>query len=150
MARRQGQRSGALRSDLSGPEPVGQDHRAVAGVGVSVPPGADGVRAAIRHPRDRDEGQAFSTDRNLFHISYEGGILEDPWEEAPEEIFQMTVSPEKAPAKPAYVEIDYEEGNPVAVNGKRLSPAALLAHLNGLGGAHGSAAWTSWRTATSA
>src|SRR5207253_4602484 len=83
------------------------------------------------------KAKPYSTDQNLYHVSYEGGILEDPWEEAPEEIFQITVSPEKAPAKAAFVEIDYEEGNPVAVNGKRLSPAALLAHLNALGGAHG-------------
>jgi len=83
------------------------------------------------------KAKPYSTDQNLFHVSYEGGILEDPWEEAPEEIFRMTVSPERAPAKPAYVEIDYEEGNPVAVNGTRLSPAALLAQLNALGGAHG-------------
>ncbi len=94
---------------------------------------------ALRHgiPVTATKAKPYSTDRNLFHVSYEGGILEDPWKEAPEEIFQMTVAPEKAPAKPAYVEIDYEEGNPVAVNGKRLPPAALLARLNALGGAHG-------------
>jgi argininosuccinate synthase len=97
------------------------------------------IEYAVRHgiPVTATKAKPYSTDRNLFHVSYEGGILEDPWKEAPEEIFQMTVAPEKAPAKPAYVEIDYEEGNPVAVNGKRLSPAALLARLNALGGAHG-------------
>ena len=83
------------------------------------------------------KAKPYSTDQNLFHVSYEGGILEDPWEEAPEDIFQMTVAPAKAPAKPAYIEIEYEEGDPVAVDGTRLSPAALLAHLNALGGAHG-------------
>lgn len=88
-------------------------------------------------PVTATKAKPYSTDQNLFHVSYEGGILEDPWEEAPEAIFQMTVSPEKAPSKPAYVEIEYEQGNPVAVNGKRLSPAALLARLNELGGAHG-------------
>ena len=76
-------------------------------------------------------------DLNLFHVSYEGGILEDPWEAPPDEIFQMTVSPEQAPNKPREVEIDYEAGNPVAVDGKKMSPATLLAHLNKLGGAHG-------------
>jgi len=76
-------------------------------------------------------------DLNLFHISYEGGILEDPWASPPDEIFQMTVSPEHAPDKPLEVEIDYEAGNPVAVDGKKMSPATLLAHLNKLGGAHG-------------
>jgi argininosuccinate synthase len=76
-------------------------------------------------------------DMNLFHVSYEGGILEDPWEPPPPDIFQMTVSPEDAPDKPLEIEIDYAAGNPVAVNGKKMSPAGLLAHLNKLGGAHG-------------
>ena len=99
----------------------------------------DLIDYAKRHgiPVTATKEKPYSTDRNHFHVSYEGGILEDPWEEAPEEIFQMTVAPEKAPAKPGYVEIDYEQGNPVAVDGKRLSPASLLARLNRLGGAHG-------------
>ena len=97
------------------------------------------IEYAKRHgiPVTATKAKPYSTDRNSFHVSYEGGILEDPWEEAPDEIFQMTVAPEKAPAKPAYVEIGYEQGNPVAVDGHRLSPAALLAELNELGGAHG-------------
>ena len=97
------------------------------------------IEYAKRHgiPVTATKAKPYSTDRNSFHVSYEGGILEDPWEEAPEEIFQMTVSPEKAPAKPEYVAISYEQGNPVAIDGKRLSPAALLAELNELGGAHG-------------
>jgi len=97
------------------------------------------IEYAKRHgiPVTATKAKPYSTDRNSFHVSYEGGILEDPWEEAPDEIFQMTVSPEKAPAKPAYVEIGYEQGNPVVVDGQRLPPAALLAELNELGGAHG-------------
>jgi argininosuccinate synthase len=79
----------------------------------------------------------YSSDRNLLHISYEGGILEDPWREPYEDMFLLTVSPEKAPDKPEYVEIEYERGNPVAVDGERLSPAALLARLNVIGGKHG-------------
>ncbi|MCS6924807.1 MAG: argininosuccinate synthase [Candidatus Binatia bacterium] len=79
----------------------------------------------------------YSTDRNLFHISYEGGILEDPWREPYEDMFVLTVSPERAPDTPEYVEIEYEAGDPVAVNGERLSPAALLGRLNVLGGRHG-------------
>ena len=79
----------------------------------------------------------YSSDRNLLHISFEGGILEDPWNEPLDDMFLLSVSPEKAPDKPTYVEIDYEQGNPVAVDGKRLSPAELLAHLNKLGGANG-------------
>src|SRR4029079_4604095 len=69
----------------------------------------------------------YSTDRNLFHISYEGGVLEDPWAEPPPKMFLLTNSPESAPDVPVYVEIEYEGGNPVAVDGKRQSPAALLA-----------------------
>jgi argininosuccinate synthase len=99
----------------------------------------DLMEYAKRHgiPVTATKAKPYSTDRNSFHVSYEGGVLEDPWEEAPDEIFQMTVSPEKAPAKPAYVEIGYEQGNPVAIDGKRRLPAALLAELNELGGAHG-------------
>ena len=88
-------------------------------------------------PVSATKAKPYSVDLNLFHVSYEGGILEDPWEEPPDEIFRMTVSPEKAPSKPRVVEIDYERGDPVAVDGKRMSPATLLAHLNGLGGEHG-------------
>ena len=79
----------------------------------------------------------YSTDRNLFHISYEGGILEDPWAEPPPKMFLLTNSPESAPDVPVYVELEYEAGDPVAVDGKRLSPAALLTTLNRLGGEHG-------------
>ncbi len=79
----------------------------------------------------------YSTDRNLFHISYEGGILEDPWCEPYEDMFVLSVAPERAPDAPEYVEIEYEGGNPVAVNGERLTPAVLLGRLNALGGTHG-------------
>ena len=79
----------------------------------------------------------YSMDRNLLHLSFEGGILEDPWQEPKEDMFVLTTSPEKAPSKPVYVEITYERGNPVALNGKRLSPAKLLTRLNKLGGTHG-------------
>jgi argininosuccinate synthase len=79
----------------------------------------------------------YSVDQNLFHTSYEGGILEDPWAEPPEELYTQTVSPEKAPDKPFYLEIEYKAGDPVAMNGKRLSPARLLERLNALGAAHG-------------
>jgi argininosuccinate synthase len=79
----------------------------------------------------------YSEDRNLLHISHEGGILEDPWAEPPEEIFVLSVSPENAPDKPTYVEIEFEEGNPVAIDGEKLSPAALLDRMNILAGANG-------------
>ena len=79
----------------------------------------------------------YSTDRNLLHISFEGGILEDPWKEPREDMFILTASPEKAPQKPTYLEISYEKGNPVAINNKSLSPARLLARLNKLGGING-------------
>jgi argininosuccinate synthase len=79
----------------------------------------------------------YSIDRNLLHISFEGGILEDPWSEPPEEMFVLTVSPEKAPNRPAIVEIDFVEGIPTQVDGKALSPADLLSELNRLGGENG-------------
>src|SRR4026207_1358948 len=79
----------------------------------------------------------YSTDRNLMHISYEGGILEDPWAEPPENILQLTRSPENASAEPQYVEISFERGEPVAIDGRKLDPVALLETLNKLGGAHG-------------
>ncbi len=79
----------------------------------------------------------YSTDANLMHISYEGGILEDPWNEPPESIFQLTRSPENASAEAQYVEISFEKGEPVAIDGRKLNPVALLETLNELGGAHG-------------
>ncbi len=79
----------------------------------------------------------YSTDRNLFHISYEGGILEDPWAEPPSKMFLLTVSPEEAPESPAYVEIEFESGTPVAVDGRRVGAVELLERLNRLGGEHG-------------
>jgi argininosuccinate synthase len=79
----------------------------------------------------------YSTDRNLMHVSYEGGILEDPWNEAPADIFQLTLAPESASAEPEFVEISFRKGEPVAVNGTELDPVALLEKLNSLGGKHG-------------
>ena len=79
----------------------------------------------------------WSSDRNLLHISFEGGILEDTWAEAPEEMYVLTKSPEKAPNKAQYVEIEFKNGNAVAVDGDKMTPAQLLAHLNYLGGQHG-------------
>jgi argininosuccinate synthase len=79
----------------------------------------------------------YSTDSNLLHISYEGGVLEDPWAAAPEDIYTLTVSPRNAPDAPEDIEVGFQAGDPVAVNGRKLSPAALLAELNRLGGRHG-------------
>jgi len=79
----------------------------------------------------------YSMDRNLMHISYEGGILEDPWAEAPENIFQLTKSPENAKDQAEYVEISFDKGEPVAVNGRRMDPVSLLETLNKMGGEHG-------------
>ncbi len=83
------------------------------------------------------KSKPYSSDRNLFHISFEGGILEDPWREPPKDIFVMTRDPQEAPSTPAFVEISYEKGNPVALNGARLSPAKLLAKLNRIAGENG-------------
>jgi argininosuccinate synthase len=79
----------------------------------------------------------YSTDANLLHISYEGRALEDPWVQPDEAMFTRSVAPENAPDQPTYVEIDFEKGDPVAVDGVRLSPAALLTELNRLGGENG-------------
>ncbi|MEC4685175.1 MAG: argininosuccinate synthase [Nitrospirota bacterium] len=79
----------------------------------------------------------YSMDMNIFHISYEGGVLEDPWAEPPDDMYTMMVSPEKAPDKPVYIEIDYEKGNPVAIDGEKLSPFELLSRLNAIAGEHG-------------
>ncbi|MFU8858273.1 MAG: argininosuccinate synthase [Deferrisomatales bacterium] len=83
------------------------------------------------------KAKPYSSDRNLLHISFEGGILEDPWREPTEDMFVLSVSPEKAPDRPEYVEVELEGGNGVAVNGERLAPAPLLARLNEIGGRHG-------------
>jgi argininosuccinate synthase len=79
----------------------------------------------------------YSTDRNIFHISYEGGILEDPWAEPPPKMFLLTASPQDAPDVPAEVAIDFEAGNPVAVDGRPLGPVEILERLNRLGAEHG-------------
>ncbi|SEQ18708.1 argininosuccinate synthase [Ectothiorhodospira magna] len=85
----------------------------------------------------RGKKSPYSMDANLLHISYEGGPLEDPWFEAEEDMWRWSVSPEAAPDKPEYLEITYEKGDPVALNGEPMSPATLLATLNRIGGAHG-------------
>ncbi|GAB6073709.1 argininosuccinate synthase [Nautilia lithotrophica] len=79
----------------------------------------------------------YSMDANLLHISYEGGILEDPWAEPEEDMWRWTVSPEKAPDKPEYIEIDFEKGDAVAINGARMTPAQILETLNEYGKKHG-------------
>ena len=88
-------------------------------------------------PRDKEDEPPYSTDANLLHISYEGRALEDPWIEPEEKMFTRSVSPEVAPDKPTYIEIEFECGDPIAINGESLSPAALLGKLNELGGANG-------------
>jgi argininosuccinate synthase len=100
------------------------------------------LRYAERHriPVDfkkKKGGAPYSMDANLLHISYEGGVLEDPQYEPEESMWRITVSPEKAPARPEYVELQYRQGDIVAVNGRKLSPAKILSELNRLGGRHG-------------
>ena len=79
----------------------------------------------------------YSIDRNLLHISYEGGVLEDPWAEPPSDMYTMMVAPEKAPARPTYIDIGYEKGNPVSVNGKKAKPDRLIEKLNAIAGING-------------
>ncbi|MFH1623654.1 MAG: argininosuccinate synthase, partial [Pseudomonadota bacterium] len=97
------------------------------------------IEYAKKHkiPVSVTEEKPYSSDRNLFHVSFEGGILEDPWTEPDEGMYVLSVSPERAPDKPTYVEIDFEQGIPRAVNGKKKGPAHLLKYLNDLGGQNG-------------
>jgi argininosuccinate synthase len=88
-------------------------------------------------PVTATHAKPYSTDRNLMHVSYEGGILEDPWAEPPADIFQMTKSPEDAHSEPEYTEISFESGIPVAINENRVGAVGLLEALNQIGGAHG-------------
>jgi argininosuccinate synthase len=94
---------------------------------------------AIAHdiPVPTTREKPYSTDRNLFHTSYEGGILEDPWHEPDEKMFQMTQAVQNAPDRSQYLEIDFEQGTPVALDGERLGPVALLTRLNDIAGTHG-------------
>ena len=97
------------------------------------------IKYAKKHkiPVTITEEKPYSSDRNLFHISFEGGILEDPWIEPSEDMYILSVSPEDAPDKTTYLEIDFEAGIPTAVDGEKKSPANLLKHLNSLGGRNG-------------
>ncbi|KAL4858327.1 Argininosuccinate synthase [Chlorella vulgaris] len=88
-------------------------------------------------PAGKRNEPPFSMDANLLHISYEGNALEDPWVEPSESMFTRSVSPEQAPDTPTYVEIEFEKGDPVGINGTRMSPATLLTELNRLGGDNG-------------
>ena len=90
-----------------------------------------------RIPVTATREKPYSIDRNLFHISYEGGILEDPWSEPPADMYTMIRPPEKAPEKSVHVEVSFEKGDPVAINGRRMSPARLLGRLNSIAGEHG-------------
>lgn len=100
---------------------------------------SDLIAYAKRHniPVSATPEKPYSTDRNLMHISYEGGILEDPWAEPPPGIFQLTKAPEEARAEPEHIEIAFEQGAPVSIDGERLEPVALLQRLNAIGGEHG-------------
>ena len=91
----------------------------------------------ISIPKDKKGEAPFSVDANLLHISAEGKALEDPWLEAEEHVFSRTVSPENAPDKPQYIEIDFEQGDPIRINNKAFSAAQLLTELNDIGGANG-------------
>jgi argininosuccinate synthase len=91
----------------------------------------------IEVPKDKRGESPYSVDANLLHTSSEGKVLEDPWEAAPEYVFQRTISPKNAPDKETIIEIEFKNGDPVAVDGKKLSPAQLLTKLNELGGKNG-------------
>jgi argininosuccinate synthase len=99
----------------------------------------DAIAYANAHnvPITATEKSIYSRDRNLWHLSHEGGPLEDPWLEPSEDMYLISASPENAPEEPEFIEIEFESGAPVAVNGTRLSPARLVACLNEIGGRHG-------------
>ncbi len=88
-------------------------------------------------PIEATAEKPYSVDRNLLHTSYEGGVLEDPWKQPDPAMFQLTRDPTAAPDLPRTIEIEYEKGDAVAIDGKHMSPAALLAELNSIGGEHG-------------
>ena len=88
-------------------------------------------------PKDKRGESPFSTDANLLHTSSEGKVLEDPWEETPDYVYSRTDHPENAPDTPEYIEIGFEKGDGVSLDGKTMSPATLLAALNDLGRKHG-------------
>ena len=100
---------------------------------------ADLIAYAKEHdiPVTATAAKPYSMDRNLMHISYEGGILEDPWAEAPEDIFVLTVAPENARPDSEYITVSFEKGEPVALNGQAMEPVKLLETLNKIGGVHG-------------
>jgi argininosuccinate synthase len=85
----------------------------------------------------RGKKSPYSMDANLLHISYEGAVLENPWKEAEPTMWRWTVAPERAPARPTYIELSFRRGDPIAINGREMSPAKLLARLNELGGRNG-------------
>jgi argininosuccinate synthase len=93
--------------------------------------------AAHNVPVAATERSIYSRDRNIWHLSHEGGILENPWQEPEEEMFVLTVAPEAAPDEPLYLEIDFKEGIPKRIDGTAYGPVELLTRLNELGGAHG-------------
>ncbi|MEE2693921.1 MAG: argininosuccinate synthase [Pseudomonadota bacterium] len=95
------------------------------------------ARQRISIPSDKQGEPPYSTDANLLHISYEGKVLEDPWERPDESMFEWTVSPEQAPDQPQILEIGFQHGNAVSLNDKELTPASLLARLNEIGGSNG-------------
>jgi len=87
-------------------------------------------------PKDKINEAPYSMDANLLHVSYEGKVLEDPWESPDESMFLRTISPEKAPDKATVIEIEFKKGDPIALNGKKLSPSSLLSKLNSIGGSN--------------
>jgi len=99
----------------------------------------DALNFAAKHnvPVTATIKSIYSRDSNLWHLSHEGGLLEDPWNEPEEIMYQMSTSPENAPEQGEYVEIEFESGNPIAVNGEKMSPAKIVSTLNAIGGNHG-------------
>jgi argininosuccinate synthase len=99
----------------------------------------DAIKYAAKYniPLAQTEKDIYSRDRNIMHLSHEGGLLENPWNEPESSMFQLSVSPEQAPDEPEYIEIGFEKGNPISLNGEMLSAVDLFTRLNKIAGAHG-------------
>jgi len=130
MGYRQGQRPGEIRTCLHGPQTRHQSGCPLARMGHEIAKRSHRICKKARDPGTGNEGKAYSSDRNMLHISYEGGILEDPWTEPDPSMFLLTADPQTAPDDPEIIEIEYEKGDPVAIDGKRMSPAEILRYLN--------------------
>ena len=134
---REGQRSGPIRAIGGGAGPRVASDRPLARVGSRWAGGSDGVRPERGIPVPVTKEDPYSMDANLYHISYEGGVLEDPWSPPPPKMFRLTVDPTDAPDQPEEVVIGFDHGDPVSIDGREMGPVELLKEANEKAGRHG-------------